>query len=66
MSYPMPKEIDFDDSPNIYRSFQGSSSNHDILFKDLINKIIKDRKGMVEGQEGMKTIKAIETIYSGK
>ena len=65
-SYPLPQDIEMDDKPNDYGSYQGSSSNHDKLFSDLINKIITEREGMVEGPEGMKTIEAIETIYGKK
>lgn len=62
-SYPMPKEMEFDDLPNLYSNYQGTSSNHDLLFSDLISKIVKGRKGMVEGPEGMRTVEAIEMIY---
>jgi predicted dehydrogenase len=64
-SYPLPKDIEMDDKPNNYGSYQGSSSNHDKLFNDLITKITAGREGMVEGPEGMKTIEAIEMIYDG-
>ena len=63
-SYPMPTEIEFADQPNEYGQYQGSSSNHDKLIHNLIDQIIDRRQGMVEGEEGMKTIKAIETIYA--
>ena len=62
-SYPMPTEVDFLDQPNEYGQYQGSSSNHDKLINNLIDQIIDRRQGMVEGEEGMKTIEAIETIY---
>lgn len=63
MSYPMPEELEFDDAPNQYGSYQGSSSNHDKLINSLVEQIINSRKGVVEGSEGLKTIQAIETIY---
>lgn len=63
-SHPMPSEDDFDDKPNNYGKYQGSSSNHDKLVNDLIHQIIEGRKGVVEGAEGMKSIAAIEKIYS--
>ncbi len=63
-SYPMPTEEDFADQPNEYGQYQGSSSNHDKLIHNLIDQIIDRRQGMVEGEEGMKTIEAIETIYA--
>lgn len=65
-SYPLPKNIEMDDQPNNYGAYQGSSSNHDKLFSDLITKIVAGREGMVEGPEGMKTIEAIEMIYRGE
>jgi predicted dehydrogenase len=65
-SYPLPKDIEFDDLPNQYENYQGSSSNHDMLLSDLISKVAKGRKGMVEGPEGMKTIEAIELIYASE
>ncbi|WKN45153.1 Gfo/Idh/MocA family protein [Tunicatimonas pelagia] len=63
MSYPMPEDIDFDDAPNQYGTYQGSSSNHDKLIHSLAEQIIDSRKGVVEGDEGLKTIQAIEKIY---
>lgn len=65
-SYPIQKGIDMDDKANNYGSYQGSSSNHDKLISDLINKIITKRHGMVEGEEGLKTIQAIERIYDSE
>ena len=63
-SYPMPTEVEFADQPNEYGQYQGSSSNHDKLIHNLIDQIIDRRQGMVEGEEGMKTIEAIEIIYA--
>ena len=62
-SYPMPTDLAFDDAPNQYGTYQGSSSNHDKLIHSLVEQIIDSRKGVVEGGEGLKTIQAIETIY---
>ena len=62
-SYPMPTEIEFDDAPNQYGTYQGSSSNHDKLIHSLVEQIIDRRKGVVEGDEGLKSIQAIEKIY---
>jgi predicted dehydrogenase len=62
-SYPMPDETEFDDLPNSYGSYQGSSSNHDKMVNDLVHQIIEGRKGVVEGEEGMRSIAAIEKIY---
>ena len=62
-SYPMPTDITFEDQPNHYGKYQGSSSNHDKLITSLIDQIIHSRRGVVEGEEGLKTIQAIEKIY---
>ncbi len=62
-SFPMPTQLEFDDRPNEYGSYQGSSSNHDKLIHSLVDQIIHSRKGVVEGEEGIKSIQAIETIY---
>ena len=64
-SYPLPEDIEFEDLPNDYGTYQGSSSNHDKLINELIFQIIQDRKGVVEGEEGLKSISAIEKIYNG-
>lgn len=62
-SFPLPKDVDFSDLPNDYGCYQGSSNNHDLLFDEIIEQFISDRRGVVEGAEGMKTIRAIEQIY---
>ncbi len=62
-SYPEPN-LENDDQPNNYGSYQGSSSNHDKLVTELIEEIIQRRKGLVEGEEGLKCIHAIEEIYA--
>ncbi len=64
-STPMPDEDEFNDLPNTYSHYQGTSSNHDKLVDDLVSQIIDDRRGVVEGPEGLKTIEAIEKIYGG-
>ncbi len=62
-SYPMPEETTFEDLPNNYGKYQGTSSNHDKLIHSLIEQFTTNRKGVVEGDEAIKTISAIETIY---
>ena len=64
-SYPLPTDIEFEDRPNNYGSYQGSSSNHDKLINELIHQVIQERSGVVEGEEGLRSIQAIETIYRG-
>jgi predicted dehydrogenase len=61
--YPQPTGLNLDDQPNDYGSYQGSSSNHDKLIHELIEQLVERREGVVEGGEGLKTIRAIERIY---
>lgn len=63
-SYPEPLDEEFTDKPNVYSHYQGTSSNHDKLINNLISQIIENRKGVVEGPEGLKSIQAIEKIYA--
>lgn len=62
-SYPLPEDIDFNDKPNAYGKYQGTSSNHDKVMHDVVAELLNERHNVVEGDEGMKTIKAIEIIY---
>lgn len=65
-SYPLPEDINFEDEPNNYGKYKGTSSNHDKLITDLVEKFTQNRNGVVEGSEAIKTIKAIELIYENK
>jgi UDP-N-acetyl-2-amino-2-deoxyglucuronate dehydrogenase len=62
-SYPLPENIIFEDKPNNYGKYQGTSSNHDKMLDEVIGFFNKGRKEIVEGLEGKKTIDAIELIY---
>ncbi len=62
-SYPMPVNGEMNDSVNDYGSYFGTSSNHDIMFHEIIAHFTKKRRGVVEGVEGEKTVKATELIY---
>jgi len=62
-SHPLPTDIEFEDKPNNYGKYQGTSSNHDKLLNEVVGFFNKGRKGIVEGPEGKKTIDAIELIY---
>tara|TARA_B110001452_G_C15210455_1_gene419856 strand:+ start:19 stop:1029 length:1011 start_codon:yes stop_codon:yes gene_type:complete len=62
-SYPLPDEIYFEDTPNNYGKYQGTSSNHDKLMTELVELFAQNRKGVVEGVEAIKTVEAIELIY---
>lgn len=65
-SYPLPDDIDFEDTPNNYGKYQGTSSNHDKLINNLVDLFTQNRKGIVEGSEAIKTVEAIELIYNSK
>ena len=62
-SHPLPYDITFDDKPNAYGKYQGTSSNHDKVVSNVAAKLLNERYDVVEGDEGIKTIEAIEIIY---
>jgi len=62
-SYPLSDKIVYDDKPNAYGKYQGTSSNHDKVIQALIEKLLKKDVVVVEGSEGMRSIAAIEKIY---
>ncbi|MBL4653582.1 MAG: Gfo/Idh/MocA family oxidoreductase [Flavobacteriales bacterium] len=61
--YPLEEGIDFDDKPNSYGKYQGTSSNHDKVVTQMIKHLKGENVDMVEGEEGLKSIAAIELIY---
>jgi UDP-N-acetyl-2-amino-2-deoxyglucuronate dehydrogenase len=62
-NYPMPEGIEFVDQPNAYGTYKGSSSNHDKVIQDVAARLLRERVNVVEGDEGIRTIQAIEKIY---
>ncbi|MGH1366139.1 MAG: Gfo/Idh/MocA family protein [Calditrichia bacterium] len=67
MSYPLQEDIEYVDKPNDYGSkYQGSSSNHDKLYRNVAAALLNERHHVIEGDEGIKTIEAIELIYNSK
>ncbi len=62
-SYPLPEGITFEDKPNDYGKYQGTSSNHHRVIEGIVEQFATGRKGVVEGDEALKTIRAIEMIY---
>lgn len=62
-SYPFPEDVQFVDKPNSYGKYQGTSSNHDKVIHDVVAALLRERHNVVEGDEGMRTIRAIEKIY---
>ncbi|MFI5150581.1 MAG: Gfo/Idh/MocA family protein [Bacteroidia bacterium] len=63
-AYPLSDTIDFTDKPNAYGKYQGTSSNHDKVVKDVIARLNQDKHMVVEGEEGIRSVKAIEMIYA--
>lgn len=61
--YALPDTLQFVDKPNAYGKYQGTSSNHDKVIQEVINEIVSNQKRVVHGDEGVKTVQAIELIY---
>lgn len=49
--------------PNNYGTYQGSSSNHDKVYKNVIEVLMKIGNVAVNGYDGLKTVQLIEDIY---
>lgn len=62
--HPLQEGIEYSDQPNSYGKYQGTSSNHDKVIKALVNHLRTDKDDIVQGVEGMRSIDAIEKIYS--
>ena len=62
--FPLPEGVDFSDKPNLYGKYRGTSSNHAQVIKAYINKLRNKGADVVDGVEGMKTVRAIDRIYS--
>lgn len=62
-SMPLPEDVAFIDEPNMYGKYQGTSSNHPKVVEDVVAKLLHERHHVVEGDEGFKSIDAIEKIY---
>jgi len=62
-SLPLPEDTEFVDKPNAYGKYQGTSSNHDKVIDNVVGKLLQERHNVVEGDEGIRTIRAIDMIY---
>lgn len=62
-NFPLPGDIDWVDRPNVYANYQGSSSNHDKVIDDVVRRVNHEDVETVSGEEGLRTVKAIELIY---
>lgn len=61
--FPLTEGIEFTDKPNSYGKYQGTSSNHDKVIKEVVAMLLNKKHNAVEGTEGFRSIKAIEMIY---
>lgn len=61
--FPLPGDIEWVDQPNSYGKYQGSSSNHDKVLRDVVRRVRREDFRVVSGEEGRKTVRAIELIY---
>ena len=62
--YPLPKNAQFEDAPNHYAKYQGTSSNHDKVLREVIKELTTGEGAVVTGEEGLVTVAAIEKIYA--
>jgi len=62
-SYPLPDEIDFNDKPNVYTKYKGTSSNHDKVIADVIADFLGGKKRVAGWEDGHKVVEAIRMIY---
>jgi predicted dehydrogenase len=63
--HPPPADISFDPPPNRYEHYQGTSSNHDQVIRDVVRDVVDGRRRLVDGKEAAATVRAIERIYAG-
>jgi len=62
-SYPLPHEIDFNDKPNNYTKYKGTSSNHDKVIADVVADFLDGKKRVAGWEDGHRVIEAIRMIY---
>ena len=60
---PFLEGTQFNDKPNLYGKYQGTSSNHDRVVGDVVASLLQEHHNVVEGDEGIMSIRAIEMIY---
>ncbi len=62
--HELDSNIDFNDKPNAYGKYQGTSSNHDKVIAGIVKEIQTGIGQNVEGVEGVRSVDAIEKIYA--
>jgi len=63
-AWPLDISIEYTDKPNLYGKYQGTSSNHPFVIEHIIQSFQQNSGEVVEGTEGIKSIRAIEMIYN--
>ncbi|HAS47579.1 MAG TPA: hypothetical protein DCS93_44290 [Microscillaceae bacterium] len=63
-AWPLDTSIEYTDKPNLYGKYQGTSSNHPFVIEHIIQSFQQNSGEVVEGTEGIKSIRAIEMIYN--
>jgi predicted dehydrogenase len=61
--FPLREGTEWVDRPNAYGKYQGSSSNHDKVIQDVIRRVNREDVRVVSGEDGIRTVQAIELIY---
>jgi predicted dehydrogenase len=62
--FPLREGTEWVDRPNTYGKYQGSSSNHDKVIQDVIRRVNREDVRVVSGEDGIRTVQAIELIYA--
>jgi UDP-N-acetyl-2-amino-2-deoxyglucuronate dehydrogenase len=60
---PTPTFAESTDAPNVYATYQGTSSNHHRVIADVVRDVVSGNRAVVDGREGLRTVRAIERIY---
>ena len=61
---PAPAYGESSDAPNVYPTYQGTSSNHHRVIADVVRDVLSGETSVVDGREGLRTVRAIERIYA--
>ena len=62
-SYPLPHDIDFNDRPNNYTKYKGTSSNHDKVISEVVADLLDGKKRVAGWESGHRVVEAIQMIY---
>ena len=62
-SYPLPHDINFNDRPNNYAKYKGTSSNHDKVIAEVVADLLDGKKMVAGWESGHRVVEAIQMIY---